>query len=517
MESNPEKTRLIQRRLLISTISNYGAKVLVLGIGFLLTPFILHKIGPISFGLWALAGSVVGYGSLLDLGIAGGLIKYVAEYQARGDVERMGRVVSTALTLYMALGLVTVIIALALAPVFPHIFQISVADAASARWLVILMGVTAGISFPASVTSAVLRGLQRFDLVNVLSSTATLASAGITVMVLVAGGGLLGMVSIGIPLTILMQVPSVWLIKRTAPELRFRPGGSMRDVRQLFAYSWSLFVIQAGGQLQTKTDLLVIARFLPLAAVAPYALALRLADIPQILTDQFLKVLLPLSSELHASSDWDHLRAVYITGTRLTLSLYLPVALTGMFLAPAILTVWVGGQYASSAYLVVILTLAGLIMTSQWPAGAVLQGMARQRALAYSAIVTGIANLGLSIALAHPLGVRGVALGTLIPTTLECLGFVLPYSMRVIGVSAGQLIRDALLPTLLPSIPAVALLLLLRTFEQSNSLLSLIVRAASAMALYGVCYLAVGARGLERSTYRSIVAATARLAREHLP
>jgi|GEM_PF-3578019 len=32
----------------------------------------------------------------------------------------------------------------------------------------------------------------------------------------------------------------------------------------------------------------------------------------------------------------------------------------------------------------------------------------------------------------------GVALGTLVPTDLECFGFVLLYAMRVTGVSAAQ-------------------------------------------------------------------------------
>lgn len=76
--------------------------------------------------------------------------------------------------------------------------------------------------------------------------------------------------------------------------------------------------------------------------------------------------------------------------------------------------------------------------TSQWPASLVLQGMARHRPIALMGIGSGIVNLVLSILLIRWIGIMGVALGTLVPTDLECFGFVLLYAMRVTGVSAAQ-------------------------------------------------------------------------------
>lgn len=514
----PSRTVQVRTRLLlINLVSNYGAKLFVLTIGFILTPVILHRIGAADFGLWALAGSLVGYGSLLDLGIAGGIIKYGAEYEARGDWDALQELVATALLLYAAIGVLALLLTLVATLTFPILFHVSTANTYSARWLVLLMGLTLSIGFPAGVPSAILRGLQRFDLVNLLSSVATLISAVATVAVLWLGGGLVGMVAIGVPLTIIMQIPAVWFVRSAAPRLHLNwHTASWHEARRLFTFSLSLFAIQIGGQLQTKTDLLVIARFLPLTAVTPYAIALRLADIPQILTDQFLKLLLPMSSGLHASNDWDQLRAVYVTSTRLTLSLFLPVALPLMFLADSIITVWVGQAYASSAHLVIVLTLAGLIVTSQWPAGAILQGMAHHRLLAYSTVATGVANLVLSVILVHPFGVMGVALGTLVPTAAECLGFVLPYAARTLGVSMGEIMREIVLPAGLPALPTIAVLLGLRVVSPLDSLVPIIVIGAAAFAIHVTCYVTLGARGSERDAYFSAATTTLRMARERL-
>src|SRR5207249_3732384 len=116
------------------------------------------------------------------------------------------------------------------------------------------------------------------------------------------------------------------------------------------------------------------------------------SEVPHMLTDQFMKVLLPLASQLHAENDSARLRALFLTSTRLTLVLFLPIGGGIAVLARPILAAWVGPAFGEYAHLVAILTLASLIDTSRWPAGAILQGMARHRLLAVASIGAGLAN-----------------------------------------------------------------------------------------------------------------------------
>lgn len=517
MATDAAKDTLIHRRVLHSTITNYVGQFVVLGTGFLLTPFILSHLGATSYGLWALVGSVVAYGSLLDFGIAGAVVKYVAEYRARGETEQAHSLVATALCLYTILGLIAIVLSAAIAPIFPRLFNVPPGERATATWLVLLSGSLVGLSIPCATAAAVLRGLQRFDLVNIISSTATLLIAAGTVAVLLLGGGVLGMAAVGIITTLVMQVPSIWLVNRIAPELRFGwRGASRRLVRTIFAFSSALFVTQAAGRLQTKTDEIVIGAFLPISAVTPYAIARRLSEMAGLLTNQFLKVLLPLASELHAANDQTRLRSLYITGTRLTLAIFLPIGCILVVLTRPLLTVWVGAAYADYAHLVVILALAGLIDTSQWPAGSVLQAMARHRPLAILAGGAALANLALSIALVSRFGVTGVALGTLVPTTVVCLGFIMPYAMRIIGVSPAAALKEIGLPTLLPVVPMAIVLYALRQAVELPSLLSIMAVASVGMLVYVVGYLSVGAGEVERQAYRSFALSAIRFATARL-
>jgi O-antigen/teichoic acid export membrane protein len=508
---------VIRQRVLRSTVSNYLGKLITLCTWFFLTPFILRRLGPTAYGLWALVGSLVTYGSLLDLGVGRAVIKYVAEYNARGETKQAHSLVATALCLYSVLSLIAILVSAIIAPVFPGFFNLPPEERATATWLVLLMGSGIGISIPCTTTTAVLRGLQRYDILNLIAIIGTLLSAVATITILFLGGGVLGMVGVSIAVMLVMQAPSIWFINRIAPELRFGWRGAKRSlVRTILSFSSSLFVIDMATRLQTKTDETVIGAFLQVSFVTPYSLARRLSEVPQILTDQFMKVLLPLASQLHAENDRARLRLLYITGTRLTLAIFLPIGCTVVILARPILTAWVGPEYGNYPHLVAILAFASLINTSQWPASSVLQSMARHQLLAVTSLGSGLANLALSIVLVGRFGLTGVALGTLIPTAAECLGLVLPYALRVIGVSKTQILKDVFLPALLPAIPTAIVLYVLRHTFEPSSLLSIMVVAGIGLLVYVIGYLSVGASEVERQTCRSFVLSTVRFAEARL-
>jgi O-antigen/teichoic acid export membrane protein len=495
---------VIRGRVLRNTASNYIGKVLTLGIFFFLTPFILHQLGPTTYGLWTLIGSVVGYGALLDFGIASAVTKYVAEYRARGEVANAQSLVTTTLWLYLLLGAAAIALTLAGAPFIPNLFNLPPDQRATAIGLVALMGINIGIAIPCTTPSAVIRGMQRFDIANLLSTAATVASAAGTVAVLLLGGGVIAMAVLNILILLAMQIPSIWAINHIAPELRFGRGRASRKlVRSVITYSWSIFVIQASGRIHTQTDEIVIGAFLLLSAVTPYAIARKLSEVAQTLTDQFLKVLLPLASELHADNDQIRLRVLYTTSTRLTLVIFLPIAATIIVLARTILTLWVGPEYAGYASLVIILTLASMIDTSQWPAGSILSGMALQRRLAAISIGSALLNLVLSLLLVRPLGVTGVALGTLIPTIIECFGLIMPYTLRTLGVSWREAIGEIFVPALAPLAPMLLVLYALREVAAPASLLALLAVAALGCAVYVAGYLSIAARPFERQLSRA--------------
>jgi O-antigen/teichoic acid export membrane protein len=508
------KDNAIFRRVFRNAASNYADISVTLAARFFLTPFLLIHLGATIFGLWVLVTSLTNYGRLFDFGISGAVTKYVAEDHVTGNADRSRRLISASLFLYTILGLCLIVIVWRVAPYMIDSLHVPESDHRSAVQFLVLMGIYVGLSLPCTTPTAVLRGLQRFDAVNLIDiSIGTILSTIATVVVLVMGQGLVGLVLVNIATVILVQIPSIYLINRFAPDLHFGwHGVDRQSLRTVVTFGSWIFIGQTAARLQTKTDTIVIGAILSLSAVTPYAIALRLTDVGRTLVSQFLQVLMPVASELSAESDWSRLRALYITSTRLVLAISIPVTAAFIALAGPFLGLWVGSGYEKYSYLVTILMLAVVISLSQWPAASVFQGMNRFGLLALVALISGLVNLGLSIVLGMRYGLVGVAMGTLIPTIIENFGFVLPYSMHVLKVSISDIVRKVALPTILPAIPALLVLYLSLQKLDPRTFVEIALVAAGSSIVYIVGYLGFGASKGERRAYRSFAVHTMRFA-----
>ncbi|MEP7356117.1 MAG: oligosaccharide flippase family protein, partial [Anaerolineales bacterium] len=444
-------------------------------------------------------GSVMAYAELFDLGVTGAVVKYMAEHFATGAFDSARRLMATALSLYAALGLALILLALVLAPVFPRVFQVPASEAATASLLVVLMGVLMGLTIAGSITWTVLHGLQRFDLDNLISALTVIVTNIAIVITVQLGGGVIGLVTASIAAAVVMQGFAFWVMLRAAPELSLSlRGARLSEARTIMRFGTALFIGRFAGRLKSRTDEIVIGRMLPVASIAPYAVAHRPGELNQTLTDQFIKVLEPLASQLDAQGDRAGLRALFLTSTRLTLGLFMLVACGLTILSRPFLTLWVGAEYANSPMLVLILMTCALLDTTVTPGVLILQGMARHRPLAAMALASGVVNLVLSIILVQSLGLMGVALGTLIPTALEVGLLVLPYELRTIGVRGRDFLLTACLPALLGAVPLCAWLFAALAWLHPDSWFSLIWIGGVGAAIYGLTYIGLPATGMER-------------------
>jgi O-antigen/teichoic acid export membrane protein len=503
----------IARHLLRSTASNVAARIAVLAIWFVLTPFLVHRLGGTEYGLWVLVASLIAYGDLLDLGIGAAVTKYVAELRARGRSDQASALVATALNMYAVIALFVTAVSIPFAMVFPRLFGIAPEQQSDARWLVFLTGVTLAVRLPGLTAYGVLRGLQRFGIINVIAVSTAAAQAAAFVAALRLGGGLVGLAAVGLPLTVLNFAAMVLVIRRIAPDIRFGlRGGQRRLVSTVASFSGALIVINGAGVIKTKTDEIVIAAALPLSAVTPYSIARRLSELPTLLTYEFVRLLFPLASHLHGSEDRDRLRGLYVGSTRVTLALFVPIAVALMVLAGPFLTAWVGERYAGDADIAVILIAAGALELVSYPGGMMMMGSNAHRPLALFTGASALLNLSLSIILVGSMGVTGVALGTLIAGTLEAI-VVLAFGMRHFRVPARAMLSQALAPALLPAVPAVIALFVLRETLAPSSLPAVVGVGAIGGLVYTAGYLSFSATADERLALRQVALGAVQLAR----
>src|SRR5215510_12301500 len=113
------------RNVVTGTATKYLLLAVNIALGVFLMPFTLRHLGVAEYGLWMLVASMTYYFQLLDLGYGSGVVRHLAEADARHDLDRVNQIASTFVVVYAGLGLAAAVgvagIILWIIPRFPRL------------------------------------------------------------------------------------------------------------------------------------------------------------------------------------------------------------------------------------------------------------------------------------------------------------------------------------------------------------------------------------------------------------
>jgi O-antigen/teichoic acid export membrane protein len=491
-----------------NVMTGTATKYVLLGVnvalGIVLMPFTVRHLGTAEYGLWMLVASLTYYFQLLDLGYGSGLVRHVADADARGDVTAVNNILSTFVVVYAGLGLLAAVGTVGLifwaVPRFPHL---SAPQIRRGQLLLAIMGIRIAAGFPMTVFGAATTARQRFALNNAVAIVVALVNGLVTYIVLASGHGLLALVASTTAVGLASYAGYAWSARRAFPELRIRPSLFNRAlVRDVTTFSIYLFIIDIAVQIGFNLDTVVIGAALGTSAVAVYAVTLRLADYQRQLCNQFNGFLFPIAVRFGAGGRADALESMLIEGTRIALFMVTGVTICVIGFAGPLIARWMGPGFEGGVVPLYVLAVTGVVLVGQGPLGNILLGTGRHRMVAYVSLGEAIANLALSVMLVRRFGMLGVAVGTAVPVVLANLFILLPAACRQYDMPTFTFLRLVLAAPATGAVPAIAACVFLR-FEYPPASLAAILAEA---ALVGTVYLGtVCAFGLEpddRARYR---------------
>lgn len=454
---------------------------------FFMTPYIIGKLGLEQFGLWSLIYSLVGLFGLMDFGLATAAVKYVAEATGNDDEEGRNQTLATLLLIYLAVALVCITLVVILAAPVGRSFQLGTEQQQLFGPVLWLLGLAVALNFPASLFKASMSGIGRMHIVNIFDLVMVVINVTLTYVLLEAGYGMVGLaISTAVTLlgTSLAMIPLAY---------RLIPGFSVhwklvsrQRIRPLLSFSVYAFMANIALLVTLRLDPIAIKLFLPLSAVAVYAIAAKISEYVFLLNKQFSNALMPLVSQLHGRGDVASISRVMLDGTRLLLAFALPLIGLLFYYAPEFIQLWLGSEFADSSYLLRILLVALLPATLQLNAANVLGMTGQHRFLARCMLGSALLNILASIAGVAMFGLQGAAYGTLLAVIVIEAGLILPRAQTYIGVSAWQFLRRTLLPGLPALLPMFCLAWLLDEYLGSANLAMLVFK----LSLCAFTYLA---------------------------
>jgi O-antigen/teichoic acid export membrane protein len=457
------------RRLFTNAASNTLAFVAQLVVSFFLAPVVLQALGDDRNGIWCFVDSFLAYLMLFDLGVAAALVRFVPRCLVGQDNAGLNRIYSACLGFFTAVATVAALIGWLFLSLFADYFlNIPPELRGEVRLVFLLVVANFAVALPLSVFPAMLDGLNAFTAKSTTRTAFLLLRVPALLFALRFEERLLYLILALSLSNLLESLTLAWLVYRRLPGLRFVPWQIDRaTVRMIRGYSIDSFLAMMAGRLSFQTDAFVIGAALNLAAINPFNFANQLVDRAKSVLRSATTTLTPVVSSLEAQGDLAGVRAYFLHATRLVLYLALPIQAGLYVMGKPFLTLWLKERpdIAAAATPVLWIMASTLSLTiAQSVASRVLYGMGCIRLFARVALLEGVANLVLSLALVRPLGIEGVAWGTVIPHAGFCL-FAIAHAGSLLGVRP----RDYLLAWVKPLVATALLtsLLLLRAAPDS--------------------------------------------------
>lgn len=406
--TGPEPAGLA-RRLAANTMHAASGRVASLLLWLALTPPLYRALGPEGFAVWSLFYALTGYLGALDFGLAPATMRHVSAARARGDDAEAGAYATVSVVGYAVLGLLW----LAVLPLVrgPLLDFLRVTGAVR-PWADFAFTAGAAVFAAAGATNtivAVLQAYDRFDLGNATSLVVSLVQAAGLVLTLWRGWGLPGVVCSTAAGWAVAALVGLVLLRSGAPAFRWSsPRGAAGFVRASLAYGAPLQLANLLGVAHQQLDKLLLARYVALAAVAPYELGLRvstaLATFPQLL----MLALVPTATRLFTADDRPRLVELYRRSNRYILLVAVIVTAGAIAGADRAFEAWLGHADPPAALALRGLMLAACAGLGAGMATVTARGMGRPALEAEFALVALLVHLALGLPLVRTHGLAGV-------------------------------------------------------------------------------------------------------------
>lgn len=395
-------------------------------LSFLLTPYIVHKIGVERFGIWAVTNTAIHFFLFLDLGIGSSFVKYIAEYNIKKDYERINEVINTGLIFSLFFCLSVFLISMAVKNVAMSLFKFSSElydDAFIAFCGVLAVFI---INYIFTVFKSTLYGLQRMDIVNIIYVIVSIPGTVGLILLLSLGFGLRGLIYNSIVVTLVTVISYAICARKLLPQMVVsRKYCSKNMFRKLWSFGYKVQISGFSEFINESLDKLLLGYFLNVRMVGLYELGSKIALTAGTLPSVLLPAVEPASSELNAAEDTRALNNLYTRGTKYIVFLAFPLSLFVITNALPIMHFWMGETgYERSALAIQILTIGYSFVLINSIGRLMARGMGVPQFEMVSALIILSLNILLSIILIMFFGFSGALIGTSVSAVIGSLYFM---------------------------------------------------------------------------------------------
>jgi len=486
------KPQNITSNLLIrNSIYNVAAKVIFVGIGFVIIPLLILHLGKEAYGIWILIGSLFRYRDIFSLGLNSAVNRYIPHYAAVEDYSSISKVKSTAIVFYIFSSLLFLLMTIIFYYNITNWFSIPILYEDVSRYLVLIVGIAFSILIPLNINTAILSSFQRYDILNVGIIIHVVSRAIILIILLMNNYGLL---AVGVVFTtteiILKLFYNYFASRMTAEYGRI----SLKNIdfkllKEMLTYGINTFLFSISIVVIYRSSDMIIGIFKSVTDVTNYSVITVLILVLHQLLQAFLSVIKPAISSLNAVSKSNQIRNIALRTQKYSLIFLIPSSIFFIIFGKELLSIWLGPDFSYLSSILTVLVIGNFFFLSQQSNYFVLVGKGEHKIFGLMAIITALCSVIFSII---SLGIFkfdlvSVAVSTAIPMILISGVLLQGYFNNKMEINLIETLKNSWIPAIIGTIPSILLLLGIKyIFSPSNwTSLILIIGIVAVTTLLG--------------------------------
>ena len=331
---------------------------------FVTIPLIVHRMGAEAYGALVLITSIVGYFGIMDINATAGTVKYVAEHQARGESDEVGRVVSFGLLIYFAIGAAGgLALFFGAGHLVNQVFKIDPSWRTDAYCALQVASLAFFFGQIQVFLQSIPQALGRYDLSGRFDALFGSLAPLLTIAVVWGGGGLTAIVAARLVLSTAHCAALLVLLRRLLPLIRLRRPDRLTS-RKVASFSLFTYLQRLASVTSNNADKLLIGAQQSMLALATYVIPFTLAGRMFALLNRFVHGMFPLTSHLDARADHPALRSTFIYVSRYMAFLNIALCLLLALFSRELLTYWLRQPAEPVAVLVLIIVAYMMLVES---------------------------------------------------------------------------------------------------------------------------------------------------------
>ncbi len=345
------------------------------------------------YGLYVICTSLIGFMTLVDLGIGQTVIKYVAEYEATQQQAKVQPVLNVALLIYLVIGLMSAVALYVFADNLAGVLYANVQQQLLAERLLKITALPLLFSYVNQFFLNVCKAYHRFDWPAIIHNASNLGG-----IVLASGLLLLGYdlqaVLLGYVVIHALALISGYLacVSVFPSQLNLLPRFSSSVFATIISFSFYTFIGNFVSSVAARADKLVIGMILGTEAVTYYQIPFTIAQMANGIIHTLVHIAFPRFTEMFVTGNKDGLLALYrkvgvIMALISTVIAVLLITVGGDFLA-----LWISPEFAVQGALTLQIIALYFFLHSNTVTGYwVLQGSGQAKLTALIAVVGTVA------------------------------------------------------------------------------------------------------------------------------